>query len=87
MGNFIKVSNGAKIRNRYNQKLYKRIRSVCLPICMFSYSSSISYKLCLARSLFSEAMLHFIKYVQFSEVFSQARSNTMLQYFAQDASQ
>ena len=36
---------------------------------------------------FSEAMLHFTKYVQFSEMFSQARSNTMLQYFAQDASQ
>ena len=40
---------------------------------------------CVSQDLFSQKPCCI--YVQFSKVFSQARSNTMLQYFAQDTSQ
>ena len=62
-------------------------------ICLFAHlhvlaSSSISnINLRLAESIFSKTMLHFVKYVQFSEVFNQARSNIMLHNFAQDTCQ
>ena len=51
-------------------------------------SSSINFISCVSQDLFfSETMLHFATYVQFSEVLNQARSNNMLQNFAQDTSQ
>ena len=48
---------------------------------------SMANKYIFKVGLFSEAMLHFIKYIQFSEVFSPARSDNMLQNFVQDTSQ
>ena len=51
-----------------------KIRSVCLPICIVLDNSSISMISC----VFSESVLNFIEYVQFSKVFRKARSNDVL---------
>ena len=67
--------------------MYLVLKGFALPICMFLASSSINIILRLSGSLYSKAMLHFIKYVQFSEVFNNARRINMLQNFEHVRSQ
>ena len=65
----------------------RRIRSVCLPSCMFLASSSTSMMSCVSQDLFSRNRAAIQRGCLVCEVFGDPRSHNMLKHLTEDTGQ